>query len=516
MQQLNPSEISDIIRQRIEGLDVQSEAQNEGTIVGVSDGIVRIHGLAEAQYGEMIEFDGGVFGMALNLERDSVGVVVMGAYEGLSEGMTARCTGKILEVPVGPELLGRVVDALGNPIDGKGPLGATRTAPVEKVAPGVIDRKSVDQPVQLGLKSIDAMVPIGRGQRELIIGDRQIGKTAIAIDAIINQKDTGIKCIYVAIGQKMSTVANIVRTLEEHGAMENTIVVVAGAADPAPMQFISPYSGCSMGEYFRDIGEDALIIYDDLTKQAWAYRQISLLLKRPPGREAYPGDVFYLHSRLLERAARVNVEYVEKITNGEVKGKTGSLTALPIVETQAGDISAFVPTNVISITDGQIFLEVDSFNSGIRPAMSPGISVSRVGGAAQVPFMRKISGGIKLALAQYRELAAFSQFASDLDDATRRQLEHGERVTELMKQKQYAPMSVAEMGISLFAVSEGYLADVPIDQVLEFEEELLAYMKTEHADFIKNINETGAYDKDIVAQLTAAVDAFKAGSRFAG
>ncbi len=515
MQQLNPSEISDIIRQRIEGLDVQSEAQNEGTIVGVSDGIVRIHGLAEAQYGEMIEFDGGLYGMALNLERDSVGVVVMGAYEGLSEGMTARCTGKILEVPVGRELLGRVVDALGNPIDGKGPLGTSLTAPVEKVAPGVIDRKSVDQPVQLGLKSIDAMVPIGRGQRELIIGDRQIGKTAIAIDAIINQKDTGIKCIYVAIGQKMSTVANIVRTLEEHGAMENTIVVVAGAADPAPMQFISPYSGCSMGEYFRDIGEDALIIYDDLTKQAWAYRQISLLLKRPPGREAYPGDVFYLHSRLLERAARVNAEYIEAQTNGKVKGKTGSLTALPIVETQAGDISAFVPTNVISITDGQIFLEVDTFNSGIRPAMSPGISVSRVGGSAQVPFMRKISGGIKLALAQYRELAAFSQFASDLDDATRRQLEHGERVTELMKQKQYSPMSVAEMGISLFAVSEGYMADVPVDQVLEFEEELLAYMTSEHSDFIKKINETGAHDKDIVAQLTAAVDAFKAGSRFA-
>ncbi|MBV1905707.1 MAG: F0F1 ATP synthase subunit alpha [Pseudomonadales bacterium] len=516
MQQLNPSEISDIIRQRIEGLDVQSEAQNEGTIVGVSDGIVRVHGLAEAQYGEMIEFDDGVYGMALNLERDSVGVVVMGSYEGLSEGMTARCTGKILEVPVGAEILGRVVDALGNPIDGKGPLGTTLTAPVEKVAPGVIDRKSVDQPVQLGLKSIDAMVPIGRGQRELIIGDRQIGKTAIAIDAVINQKDTGVKCVYVAIGQKMSTVANIVRTLEEHGAMENTIVVVAGAADPAPMQFIAPYSGCSMGEYFRDIGEDALIIYDDLTKQAWAYRQISLLLRRPPGREAYPGDVFYLHSRLLERAARVNAEYVEAITDGKIKGKTGSLTALPIVETQAGDISAFVPTNVISITDGQIFLEVDSFNSGIRPAMSPGISVSRVGGSAQVPFMRKISGGIKLALAQYRELAAFSQFASDLDDATRRQLEHGERVTEVMKQKQYSPMSVAEMGISLFAVGEGYLADIPVNQVLEFEEELLAYMKAECAEFITRINETGDYNDEVVSELKAAVEAFKASSRFSG
>ena len=419
MQQLNPSEISDIIQNRIQGLDVKAEAQNEGTIVSVSDGIVRVHGLADAQYGEMIEFDGNLYGMALNLERDSVGVVILGEYEDLTEGMTARCTGRILEVPVGPELLGRVVDSLGNPIDGKGPLNAKQTAPIEKVAPGVIARQSVDQPVQIGLKCVDAMVPIGRGQRELIIADRQIGKTAIAIDAIINQKRTGIKCVYVAIGQKMSTVANIVRTLEEYGAMEYTTVVAASAADPAPMQFIAPYSGCSMGEYFRDNGEDALIIYDDLTKQAWAYRQISLLLKRPPGREAYPGDVFYLHSRLLERAARVNVAYVEKHTNGAVKGKTGSLTALPVIETQAGDISAFVPTNVISITDGQIFLETEKFNSGLRPAMNPGTSVSRVGGSAQVPFMKKISGGIKLALAQYRELAAFSQFASDLDDANK-------------------------------------------------------------------------------------------------
>jgi len=510
MEQLNPSEISDIIKSRIEGLDVKAQAQNEGTIVGVSDGIVRIHGLADAQYGEMIEFDGSLFGMALNLERDSVGVVVLGDYEDLSEGMTARCTGRILEVPVGPEMLGRVVDALGNPIDGKGPIGATGSEPIEKVAPGVIERQSVDQPVQIGLKCIDAMVPIGRGQRELIIGDRQIGKTAIAIDAIINQKDSGIKCVYVAIGQKMSTVANIVRTLEEHGAMEYTSVVAACAADPAPMQFIAPYSGCTIGEYFRDHGEDALIIYDDLTKQAWAYRQISLLLKRPPGREAYPGDVFYLHSRLLERAARVNADYVEAYTNGAVKGKTGSLTALPIIETQAGDVSAFVPTNVISITDGQIFLETDNFNSGLRPAMSPGISVSRVGGSAQVPFMKKISGGIKLALASYRELAAFSQFASDLDDATRRQLEHGERVTELMKQKQYSPMSVAEMGTVLFAANEGFLEDVPVNKVLDFESALLSYMHSDHAEFMHTIDTAGDYNDHVVATLTEAIEKFKA------
>jgi len=514
MQQLNPSEISDIIRSRIDSLDVHAEAQNEGTIVGVSDGIVRVHGLADAQYGEMIEFSGGLYGMALNLERDSVGVVVLGDYTGLSEGMTARCTGRILEVPVGDELLGRVVDALGNPIDGKGPLNASETQPIEKVAPGVIARQSVDQPVQIGLKCIDSMVPIGRGQRELIIGDRQIGKTAIAVDAIINQKNSGIRCIYVAIGQKMSTIANIVRTLEEYGVMDNTIVVAASASDPAPMQFIAPYAGCSMGEYFRDTGEDALIIYDDLTKQAWAYRQISLLLKRPPGREAYPGDVFYLHSRLLERAARVNADYVEKHTNGKVTGKTGSLTALPIIETQAGDVSAFVPTNVISITDGQIFLETDNFNAGLRPAMSPGISVSRVGGSAQVPFMKKISGGIKLALAQYRELAAFSQFASDLDEATRRQLEHGQRVTELMKQKQYSPMSVSEMGVSLFAANEGYLRDVPVDKVLDFERGLLAYMHSEHGDFMKEIDDTGAYNDDVVATMKKGIEGYKATTSF--
>ncbi len=509
MEQLNPSEISEIIKQRIETLDVSSEARNEGTIVSVSDGIVRIHGLADVQNGEMIEFPGNLFGFALNLERDSVGAVVLGDYKGLREGQTARCTGRILEVPTGPELLGRVVDSLGNPIDGKGPLNNSTTSPVEKVAPGVIARQHVDQPVQTGLKCIDSMIPVGRGQRELIIGDRQTGKTAIALDTIINNQGSGIKCIYVAIGQKLSSIANVVETLEQYGAMENTIVVAASAADPAPMQYIAPYSGCAMGEYFRDSGEDALIIYDDLTKQAWAYRQVSLLLRRPPGREAYPGDVFYLHSRLLERAARVNAEYVEQQTEGRVKGQTGSLTALPIIETQAGDVSAFVPTNVISITDGQIFLETDKFNSGERPAMNPGISVSRVGGDAQTKFMSKISGGIKLALAQYAELAAFSQFASDLDDATRRQLEHGERVNELMKQKQYSPMTIAEMGTVLFAASEGFLEDVDVNKVLDFEAALISYMNAEHADFMSEINESGAYSDDVVERLQKAVETFK-------
>ncbi len=509
MQQLNPSEISEIIKQRIEKLDVSSEARNEGTIISVSDGIVRIHGLADVQNGEMIEFPGNIFGFALNLERDSVGAVVLGDYKGLREGETVRCTGRILEVPTGPELLGRVVDALGNPVDGKGPINASSSSPVEKVAPGVIARQHVDQPVQTGLKCIDSMIPVGRGQRELIIGDRQTGKTAIAIDTIINQSQSGIKCVYVAIGQKTSSVANVVRTLEEHGAMENTIVVIAGAADPAPMQYVSAYSGCAMGEYFRDRGEDALIIYDDLTKQAWAYRQVSLLLRRPPGREAYPGDVFYLHSRLLERAARVNIDYVEKFTNGAVKGKTGSLTALPIIETQAGDVSAFVPTNVISITDGQIFLETDKFNAGERPAMNPGISVSRVGGDAQMKFMSKISGGIKLALAQYRELAAFSQFASDLDEATRRQLEHGERINELMKQKQYSPMTVAEMGVVLYAANEGFLQDVEVEKVLDFEAALVSYMNSQHAEFMNEVNTEGAYNDDVVGRMHKAIETFK-------
>jgi F-type H+-transporting ATPase subunit alpha len=510
MQQLNPSEISDIIKQRIDSLDVATEAQNEGTIVSVSDGIVRIHGLADIMYGEMIEFEGNRFGMALNLERDSVGAVILGDAKGLQEGQKCKCTGRILEVPVGPELEGRVIDALGNPIDGRGPIDAKETDAIEKVAPGVIWRKSVDQPVQLGLKAVDAMVPIGRGQRELIIGDRQIGKTAVAVDAIINQKGSGIKCVYVAIGQKASSIAAVVRKLEEHGAMEHTVVVAATASDPASMQFIAPFTGCTIGEYYRDRGEDALIIYDDLTKQAWAYRQISLLLKRPPGREAYPGDVFYLHSRLLERAARVSEAWVEKCTNGEVKGKTGSLTALPVIETQAGDVSAFVPTNVISITDGQIFLESDMFNAGIRPAMNAGVSVSRVGGSAQTKIMKKLSGGIRTALAQYRELAAFSQFASDLDDATKAQLDHGERVTELMKQKQYAPQSVAEMGLVVYCANEGYLNDIEVNKILDFEAALLSYANSEQAEMMKEIGVAGDWNKDLEAKFKALVEGFKA------
>jgi F-type H+-transporting ATPase subunit alpha len=510
MQQLNPSEISEIIKKRIENLDVSSDAQNEGTIVSVADGIVLIHGLADVMYGEMIEFPGGIFGMALNLERDSVGAVVLGNYQDLVEGQKVKCTGRILEVPIGPELLGRVVDALGNPIDGKGPVNAQLTDAVEKVAPGVIERQSVDQPIQTGYKAIDAMVPVGRGQRELIIGDRQIGKTALAIDTIIAQKGSGIKCVYVAVGQKQSTIANVVRKLEEAGAMEYTTVVAAGASDPAAMLFLAPYTGCTMGEYFRDRGEDALIVYDDLTKQAWAYRQISLLLRRPPGREAYPGDVFYLHSRLLERASRVNVDYVEAFTNGEVKGKTGSLTALPIIETQGGDVSAFVPTNVISITDGQIFLEASAFNAGIRPAMNAGISVSRVGGAAQTKIVKKLGGGIRLALAQYRELAAFAQFASDLDEATRKQLEHGKQVTELMKQKQFSPMPVADMGVILYAANEGHLVDVETSKISSFEASLLSYMHSEHADLMADINVTGNYNNEIEATFKASIEKFKA------
>jgi F-type H+-transporting ATPase subunit alpha len=508
MQQLNPSEISEIIRDRIDNLDVSAESRNEGTIVSVSDGIIRIHGLEDVMYGEMIEFDGGTFGMALNLERDSVGAVVLGDYQELAEGGRVRCTGKVLEVPVGPELEGRVIDALGNPIDGKGPVNAKLTDALEKVAPGVIDRQSVDQPVQIGLKAVDSMVPIGRGQRELIIGDRQIGKTAIAVDAIINQKDSGIKCIYVAVGQKASSVAAVVRKLEEHGAMGHTIVVSATASDAAAMQFLAPFAGCTMGEYYRDRGEDALIIYDDLTKQAVAYRQISLLLRRPPGREAYPGDVFYLHSRLLERGARVNADYVERFTKGKVKGQTGSLTALPVIETQAGDVSAFVPTNVISITDGQIFLEADMFNSGIRPAMNAGISVSRVGGAAQTKIMKKLSGGIRTALAQYRELAAFSQFASDLDEATKAQLDHGERVTELMKQTQYSPLSVAEMGIMVFAADKGFLKEIAVEKIGDFETALLSYMNSEHKDLMDAINVSGDYNDDIEATFDTAMKKF--------
>ena len=508
-QTLNPTEISELIRKRVEQFEVSSEARTEGMVVSVSDGICRLHGLADVMQGEMIEFPDETYGLALNLERDSVGSVIMGDYRHIKEGDTVRCTGRILQVPVGEALLGRVVDALGNPIDGNGPIETDTYEPIEKIAPGVITRQSVSQPVQTGLKAIDAMVPIGRGQRELIIGDRQTGKTAVAIDAIINQKGTGIKCIYVAIGQKTSSVANLVRKLEEHGAMAHTIVVAANAAESAALQYIAPYAGCAMGEYFRDRGEDALIVYDDLSKQAIAYRQVSLLLRRPPGREAFPGDVFYLHSRLLERAARVNAEYVEKMTNGEVKGQTGSLTALPIIETQAGDVSAFVPTNVISITDGQIFLETDLFNSGIRPAINAGLSVSRVGGAAQTKIIKKLGGGVRLALAQYRELAAFSQFASDLDEATRKQLERGQRVTELMKQAQYSPMSVAAMAVSLFAGNEGYLDDIPLNKVVAFEQAVQSFMANSHQDLLDRINNTGDWNDALAAEMKAALDDFK-------
>ena len=497
MQQLNPTEISSLIRKQLSGLSENLAPSNEGTIISIADGIVRIEGLKDVVYGEMIALENGEYALALNLERDSVGAVVLGDYLSLREGQVVRSTGRVLEVPVGPELKGRVVDALGNPIDGKGDIAAKLRTPIEVVAPGVISRQSVDQPVQTGLKAIDAMVPIGRGQRELIIGDRQTGKTAVALDTIINQKGTGITCVYVAIGQKQSSIANTVRKLDEHGALTHTIVVVASASESAALQYMAPFSGCSMAEYFRDRGEDALIVYDDLSKQAVAYRQISLLLRRPPGREAYPGDVFYLHSRLLERAARVNSEYVERFTGGAIKGKTGSLTALPVIETQGGDVSAFVPTNVISITDGQIYLETDLFNSGIRPAINAGLSVSRVGGAAQTNIIKKLGGGVRLALAQYRELQAFSQFASDLDETTRKQLEHGARVTELMKQGQYATLSVALMALSLFAANHGYLDTVDAKKVVDFEKALHAYAKSEHASVLESVNSEPKLTKEV-------------------
>ena len=510
--QLNPSEISELIKSRIQNLEAGSELRTQGTVVSVTDGIVRVHGLAEVMQGEMLEFPGNTFGMALNLERDSVGAVVLGDYEHITEGDTVKCTGRILEVPVGDPLLGRVVNALGQPIDAKGPINCSSTAPIEKIAPGVIARQSVSQPMQTGLKAIDAMVPVGRGQRELIIGDRQTGKTAVAVDAIINQKGTGVLCVYVAVGQKASSIANVVRKLEEHDAMAHTIVVAATASDPAAMQFLAPYAGCTMGEFFRDSGRDALIVYDDLTKQAWAYRQISLLLRRPPGREAYPGDVFYLHSRLLERSARVNADFVERISG--VKGQTGSLTALPIIETQAGDVSAFVPTNVISITDGQIFLESDLFNAGVRPAINAGLSVSRVGGAAQTKVIKKLGGGIRLALAQYRELAAFAQFASDLDEATRKQLERGKMVTELMKQFQYSPMNVAEMAVTLFAVNRGYMDDVEVKRALAFEAALQSFMKSKYAAIMAKIQSSGDLDGEAEKQLAAAIEDLKAGAAY--
>ena len=512
--QLNPAEISELLKSKIENLNVKQEASTYGGVISVTDGIVRVHGLSDVMQGEMLEFPGNTFGLAMNLERDSVGAIVLGEYEHIKEGDQVKCTGRILEVPVGRELVGRVVNALGQPIDGKGPINAKETAPIEKIAPGVIARQSVDQPMQTGLKSVDSMVPIGRGQRELIIGDRQTGKTAVALDAIVNQKGTGVICIYVAIGQKASSIANVVRKMEEHGAMEHTIVVAATASEAAALQFIAPYSGCTMGEYFRDRGEDALIVYDDLSKQAVAYRQISLLLRRPPGREAYPGDVFYLHSRLLERAARINADEVEKRTNGEVKGKTGSLTALPIIETQAGDVSAFVPTNVISITDGQIFLETDLFNSGIRPAINAGISVSRVGGSAQTKVIKKLGGGIRLALAQYRELAAFSQFASDLDEATRKQLQHGEVVTDLMKQKQFSTMSIAEMALTLWAINKGSYEDVPVSKALAFEADFLGYVRTQHADVLDQINQQGVMSDENEQVLTEAINTFKASRNY--
>ena len=507
--QLNPSEISELIKTKIQNLDTGAEVRTQGTVVSVTDGICRVHGLSDAMAGEMLEFPKNTFALALNLERDSVGAVILGDYLHITEGDTVKCTGRILSVPVGPELIGRVVDSLGIPIDGKGPINAKETDVIEKIAPGVIWRKSVSQPVQTGLKAIDSMVPIGRGQRELIIGDRQTGKTAVAIDTIINQKGKDLICVYVAIGQKASSIKNVIRKLEEHGAMAYTIVVVATASDSAAMQYIAPYSGCTMGEYFRDRGQDALIIYDDLTKQAWAYRQISLLLRRPPGREAYPGDVFYLHSRLLERAARVNEEYVETFTKGAVKGKTGSLTALPIIETQAGDVTAFVPTNVISITDGQIFLETDLFNAGIRPAINAGISVSRVGGNAQTKVIKKLGGGVRLSLAQFRELAAFSQFASDLDEATRKQLDRGRLVTELMKQPQYQPLQVNEMAVTLFTVNKGYYDDVPVEKALAFESALRAYLKSKYAALMDSIEKTKDLSADDEKALTAAVEDFK-------
>ncbi|MEM1175323.1 MAG: F0F1 ATP synthase subunit alpha [Pseudomonadota bacterium] len=505
---LKASEINQLIKERIENFEAPAEARDVGTVIAVTDGIVRIYGLADVRYGEMLEFPGDTFGMALNLEQDSVGAVVLGDYKHITEGDTVKTTGRILEVPVGEGLLGRVVDALGNPIDGKGPINAQGMSPLEKVAPGVIERQSVDQPVQTGLKSIDSMVPVGRGQRELIIGDRQTGKTAVAVDAIINQRDTGVKCIYVAVGQKASSIAGVVRKLEEENALDHTIIVAAAAAESPAMQYIAPYAGTSMGEYFMDNGEDALIVFDDLSKQAVAYRQVSLLLRRPPGREAYPGDVFYLHSRLLERAARVSAEHVENVSGGKVKGKTGSLTALPIIETQAGDVSAFVPTNVISITDGQIFLESDLFAAGIRPAINAGLSVSRVGGAAQTKIIKKLGGGVRLALAQYRELAAFAQFASDLDAATRAQLDRGVRVTELMKQKQYSPLSVAEMALSLFAANEGYLDKVDVEKVLDYEAALHDFAKSNHAGAVDAINASGDYNDEIAGQLTAICDEF--------
>ena len=509
---INTTEISRIIEEKIKGTPLSLDPYSKGEVIELKDGVVQIFGLSEAVYGEIIEFENGEVAMVLNLEKDRVGAVALGDYKKLKEGDLAKCTGRVLEVPVGPGLLGRVVDALGNPIDGKGVIDSDGKDVVEKVAPGVITRQSVDQPMQTGLKAIDTMVPIGRGQRELIIGDRQTGKTAIAIDTIINQKDTGVLCIYVAIGQKASSVALIVNKLAEHGALDHTIVVAANASDPASMQYIAPFSGCTMGEYFRDRGQDALIVYDDLSKQAAAYRQISLLLRRPPGREAFPGDIFYLHSRLLERASRVNTNYVAEKTGKPAK-TTGSLTALPIIETQAGDVSAFVPTNVISITDGQIYLDCNLFNAGIRPAINAGLSVSRVGGAAQTKLIKKLGGQIRLALAQYRELEAFSQFASDLDEATRTQLERGKRVTEMLKQSQFSPLSIADMGVCLFAVQEGYMDSIAVLGIAQFQVDLLKHIHAHHVDFIKSLNEKAEMTASLSESLHQIIQSFKETNR---
>ena len=495
---ISPQEIADALRQQIEGFQAQAEQANVGHVLEVSDGVARLSGLSQAMAGELLAFPHDVTGMALNLEEDTVGAVILGDYLRIEEGDEARTTGRVAEVPVGPELLGRVVNAIGEPVDGKGPINASRTDVIEKVAPGVAQRQNVDTPVQTGLKAIDSMTPIGRGQRELIIGDRQIGKTAIALDTIISQRGGDLVCIYCAIGQKESAVAQVVATLQEAGAMEHTIVVLASASEPAALQFMAPFAACTIGEYFRDNGQDAVVIYDDLTKHAWAYRQVSLVLRRPPGREAYPGDVFYLHSRLLERAARLSDEY-----------GGGSLTALPIIETQEGDVTTYIPTNVISITDGQIYLEADLFNAGVRPAINPGISVSRVGGDAQIRAMKSVSGGLRLDLSQYRDVAAFAQFASDLDQATRNQLERGQRVTELLKQGQYAPMEVTDQVCVIFAGTVGLLDDIPMPDVARFEQEMLDYLRDSHPDLMEGIRSSADLDDDAEAALRAAIEDFK-------
>ena len=512
MSEINTAEIKSIIEQKIQTFQAPAKHVNQGTIISIQDGIIQIYGLNEVMSGEMIDCGSNCFAIALNLEKDVVGAVVLGPYSHLQEGQIVKTTGRVLEVPTGASLLGRVVDALGNPIDGLGIIAQTQSEPIEKIAPGVIHRQSVTEPLQTGITAIDSMTPIGRGQRELIIGDRQTGKTSIAIDTIINQKDTGVKCIYVAIGQKASSVAQLVQTLKEHDALKHTIIVSASAADTASLQYIAPYSGCTMGEFFRDCGEDALIIYDDLSKHAVAYRQIALLLRRPPGREAFPGDIFYLHSRLLERAARVNTDYIRDKTQGKVQDKTGSLTALPIVETQAGDVSAFVPTNVISITDGQIFLDTDLFNAGCRPAINSGLSVSRVGGAAQTKIIKKLGGGVRISLAQFRELEAFSQFASDLDDTTKKQLHKGQVITELMKQGLYNPLSVAEMAIILLLGDKNILAETETHKVYELAERLRSHLRSNHKDILDKINKNPVIDEQLIEKCTTILSDYIQGN----